>query len=252
VIVLSLVLVIAAAVLLVLGVFQDGLLLIYLSIFACLLAMGLLGIGVLLRRREVSPAGGGSGGGATAVATTARPAAGAVRGRSVPRPGGSTDLREDGGEDPEDRGQDHEGRGRDHEFGGRDQPEPAGRAAEPVSPGPSASPDPTASAPPRVAKRAVVRKAVVRGSAPTTPTGSSPLEPATSADPASETTTAGPASSADADRLAEVKGLGPAKKQALLDRFGDEQGVREATIDELTEIRGIGPRLARAIKDGLG
>ncbi|MFA9445432.1 helix-hairpin-helix domain-containing protein [Egicoccus sp. AB-alg6-2] len=50
-ILLSLVLVVAAAVLLVLGWFQDGLTLIYLSIAACLLSMLLLGASVLLRRR---------------------------------------------------------------------------------------------------------------------------------------------------------------------------------------------------------
>ncbi|WP_083441764.1 histone H1-like repetitive region-containing protein [Nitriliruptor alkaliphilus] len=54
---LSLVLVIVAAVTLVLGVFQDGLVLIYVSIATCVAAMAVLGAGVLLRRREEASAG---------------------------------------------------------------------------------------------------------------------------------------------------------------------------------------------------
>ncbi len=53
---LSLVLVIVAAVTLVLGVFQDGLVLIYVSIATCVAAMAVLGAGVLLRRREEASA----------------------------------------------------------------------------------------------------------------------------------------------------------------------------------------------------
>jgi hypothetical protein len=57
VIFLSLVLVIVAAVTLVLGVFQDGLVLIYVSIATCVAAMAVLGAGVLLRRREETATG---------------------------------------------------------------------------------------------------------------------------------------------------------------------------------------------------
>jgi predicted flap endonuclease-1-like 5' DNA nuclease len=156
VIVLSLVLVIIAAVLLVLGVFQDGLLLIYLSIGACLLAMALLGVGVILRR-----------GPDTSAHTSARSSTSSTGG-PVP--------------------------------------------AEPSAPAEPAPAEPRAAAQP-------VRKA--------------------------------PAGRRGAG-LSSVKGLGPAEREALLVRFGSEQGLRDASIDELTEVRGIGPGLARAIKDALG
>jgi hypothetical protein len=205
VIVLSLVLVIVAAVLLVLGVFQDGLLLIYLSISSCLLAMGLLGIGVLLRRREVKPAADGT---AAATSTTGS-AGGVVQGSSVPRPEGPTDLRDDRGPD--------EGA-------------TARRRREAASPGPFPAPDTAAAGP--------------------------SSDRAASSDPRPEATPAGHTGAASAARgaarLSDVEGLGTAEQQALLDRFGDEHGVREASIDELTELQGIGPRLAYTIKDALG
>jgi predicted flap endonuclease-1-like 5' DNA nuclease len=157
VIVLSLVLVIIAAVLLVLGVFQDGLLLIYLSIGACLLAMALLGVGVILRRRRLG----------TSAHMSARSSTASTRG-PVP--------------------------------------------AEPSAPAEPAPAEPRAAAPP----------------VPQAPAGRR------------------------GTGLSSVKGLGPAEREALLDRFGSEQGLRDASIDELTEVRGIGPGLARAIKDALG
>jgi predicted flap endonuclease-1-like 5' DNA nuclease len=269
VIVLSLVLVIVAAVLLVLGVFQDGLLLIYLSIFSCLLAMGLLGIGVLLRRREVGSGAGAAASTAGAAASTAGSAASAVQGRGVAGPSGSTDLREDRGPDV-------------HRT----------PAAGPSSPSDAAAGTATGSTSRKVAKQAVVKKATIRRDGDTAPPGATGSDPATSSDPtlstgptapsdptaASDPTASSlPSASSDptassdrgpeatsagrpgatsaaggADRLSDVKGLGPAKRRALLDRFGDEQRIREASIDELTEIRGIGPRLARAVKDALG
>ena len=52
--------------------------------------------------------------------------------------------------------------------------------------------------------------------------------------------------------LDEVPGIGPAKKQALLRRFGSVKGLREALPDELATIPGVGPTLARRIHEALG
>ncbi|MBW3577524.1 MAG: hypothetical protein KY462_07260 [Actinobacteria bacterium] len=48
--------------------------------------------------------------------------------------------------------------------------------------------------------------------------------------------------------LADVKGLGAAKTQALLDRFPTLEAIRAATIDELVEVKGIGVATAREIR----
>lgn len=51
--------------------------------------------------------------------------------------------------------------------------------------------------------------------------------------------------------LSDVKGLGPAKQQALLERFGSAAAVRSASVDDLTAVKGIGPKLAQDILDTL-
>jgi predicted flap endonuclease-1-like 5' DNA nuclease len=221
VIVLSLVLVIAAAVLLVLGVFQDGLLLIYLSIAACLLAMALLGAGVLLRRREMrAPAGAGD----TGPAATTSPPATSTRPGTASRPGAAS------------------------RPGTAAQPPPP--ASELVDPEPSGtetgvtgSAMPSTPEPPpaeEAVDEAVVEKATAK-EAEVREQVSTPVSAPTRSHAGRRGT-----------GLSSVKGLGPARREALLERFGSEQGMRDASIDELTEVRGVGPTLARAIKDALG
>jgi len=48
-----------------------------------------------------------------------------------------------------------------------------------------------------------------------------------------------------------IPGLGPAKKRALLTRFGSVSGVRAASIEDLAAQPGIGERLARALRERL-
>ncbi|MBW3551583.1 MAG: hypothetical protein KY442_12545, partial [Proteobacteria bacterium] len=52
--------------------------------------------------------------------------------------------------------------------------------------------------------------------------------------------------------LTTVRGLGPAKRERLLERFGSVDAIAAATVEELTEVPGIGVGTARAIKDALG
>lgn len=47
--------------------------------------------------------------------------------------------------------------------------------------------------------------------------------------------------------LAKIKGLGPAKQEALLREFGSVEAIRAATVEQLTSIRGIGETTAREI-----
>jgi excinuclease ABC subunit C len=52
--------------------------------------------------------------------------------------------------------------------------------------------------------------------------------------------------------MPDIKGLGPSKANALLERFGSVEGIRDADLSEITEIKGIGDGLARQLKRELG
>ena len=51
--------------------------------------------------------------------------------------------------------------------------------------------------------------------------------------------------------LDDVAGVGPAKKRALLRKFGSVRGMREAPADDLAAVAGVGPALAKRIKEAL-
>jgi excinuclease ABC subunit C len=51
--------------------------------------------------------------------------------------------------------------------------------------------------------------------------------------------------------LDDVTGVGPAKKRALLRKFGSVRGMREAPIDDLAAVAGVGAALAKRIKEAL-
>jgi excinuclease ABC subunit C len=51
--------------------------------------------------------------------------------------------------------------------------------------------------------------------------------------------------------LDDVPGVGPARKKALLKRFGSLAKLREATTDEIAQTPGIGPEVAAAVHDQL-
>lgn len=54
-----------------------------------------------------------------------------------------------------------------------------------------------------------------------------------------------------ASQLEMIKGIGAARRKALLARFGSLDAIRAASIEELTAVRGIPRSVAEAIKDGL-
>lgn len=51
--------------------------------------------------------------------------------------------------------------------------------------------------------------------------------------------------------LDEVQGVGPARKRALLRKFGSVKGMRDATEAELAGVAGVGPALAERIKQAI-
>lgn len=48
-------------------------------------------------------------------------------------------------------------------------------------------------------------------------------------------------------QLDEIEGIGPAKKQALLKKFGSVEKIKQANIEELMEVKGINESLAKKI-----
>ncbi len=54
-----------------------------------------------------------------------------------------------------------------------------------------------------------------------------------------------------ASRLDSIPGIGPARRKALLSRFGSIDGILQASLDEIAEINGINHALAETIKGGL-
>jgi len=51
--------------------------------------------------------------------------------------------------------------------------------------------------------------------------------------------------------LEKIPGVGPAKRKALITRFGSLKRVREASVEELSSVEGIGPTLAMEISEHL-
>jgi excinuclease ABC subunit C len=52
-------------------------------------------------------------------------------------------------------------------------------------------------------------------------------------------------------KLDEIRGIGPARKKALIQAFGDLKGVQAATIDDLAALPGISRELAGRVKESL-
>jgi predicted flap endonuclease-1-like 5' DNA nuclease len=221
VIFLSLVLVIVAAVALVLGLFQDGLVLIYVSMVTTLAAMLVLAVASLLRRRQEAAAAPASYGGGTTASTTAVA-------RTPVAPLGRAER------DTEERdGTERDVEERDVGTGSTAVDRPARKRAVvkrtrvATSEGSAQGDQQTEGRPAAPKKAAVVKKVAVAKAAP-------------------EGSPAG-----GAGDLTTVRGLGPAKRERLLERFGSVDAIAAATVEELTEVPGIGVGTARAIKDAL-
>jgi excinuclease ABC subunit C len=49
-----------------------------------------------------------------------------------------------------------------------------------------------------------------------------------------------------------IPGLGPARRKALLRRFGSVKGIRDAAVDDIAGLPGFGPRIAESVLAALG
>ena len=54
-----------------------------------------------------------------------------------------------------------------------------------------------------------------------------------------------------ASRLDAIQGIGPKRRKALLEKFGDIEGIKQASIDALMEVPGITEEIAQGLKSGL-
>jgi len=54
-----------------------------------------------------------------------------------------------------------------------------------------------------------------------------------------------------ASQLDAIPGVGPARRKALLKKFGDVSGIRSASLEQLQTVRGVTAEVAKSIKDNL-
>ncbi len=54
-----------------------------------------------------------------------------------------------------------------------------------------------------------------------------------------------------ASRLDAIPGIGPKRRKALLQKFGDVEAIRQATVEQLMEVNGINEEVAMALHSGL-
>lgn len=127
-------------------------------------------------------------------------------------------------------------------------PDPVGAAREAMEPSPtpvvsqSTEPDVDEGAPP--ARESAAPRRSHRSSAPSAPGTAKPKRPARKG---------GRRAIEEARQaLGEIKGVGPARQDMLLEAFGDLQGVAAAEVEELAALPGITDQLARAIKRTAG
>ncbi len=227
-IVLSLILVIVAAVALIAGFFQgDDLTLIYAAIGACILALIFLGIGVLQRKRARTSPSSGDGYGPGAGRGPVRPA-----GAQSSRPASS-------------RTDEGDGSSGDETAGTQAAADSGGETATAVvdrGPDTDAEDDPGAGgATAGEAEPVEERRSSTR---PVKKVDSRPDAAGSGAEQDADEATGGDEAGDEADAedlhafLAGVKGIGPAKQDALVERFGSLQAIRAADVSELSERQG--------------
>lgn len=269
-IVLSFVLVIVAAVTLIIGLFQDTLAWIWTSIASCVVAMIFLGIGVLQRRGRTTPATAdagyspSSGGSGTLVRageksgaereereevsvvprTTSRDArpqteradTSEVEPTVLPK---RTAARTEREPEPEEAAvTDEDIRPVKKAPSRRAAAQKRSEAAEPAT----SAEAPAAEPPAKKAAKRSTRKAAKGTAAKRT------AAKKTAKKAAAKKATTGAAA---ARKLGQVKGVGAAKQQALLDAFGSLEAIRDASVEELTAIKGIGEGTAEELKSAL-
>jgi predicted flap endonuclease-1-like 5' DNA nuclease len=261
VIVLSLLLVIAAAVCLFIGLFvvTESLTFIVAAIVLCVLSLLLLWLGTRAHKKRAAstataPSAPVYGGGARPGARVAAPPAGGVAPPVRAPERDSDDTLVVRKTDARDRA--------------------AARVASVVEDDAEVTAEPAATP---VVKKAVVKKAAAAPSITTTAAEKASTKKASTKKPSAKKASTKKASAKKAStkkastrkasakkastkkttgaaaraRLTEISGLGPAKQDALLKAFGNLESISSASADELAQVKGVGDALAKRIKDQL-
>lgn len=238
-VVISFLLVIVAAVTLVVGLFQDGIQWIWASIASCVLAMIFLGIGVLQRRSAPVAAGEDD------------------EGEYAPGALSSLMGREPDRVEPEAEPPPEYARDEDIAVVPTRTSPPATAVTEVDQDVATTPAEPAEEAPAPVAKEAAKKatreeasakaaaKKATKKSAEKATTKKAAMKQAAMKQ-ARRTTGA-----AARTELAQVKGLGEAKIEALLEEFKSLEAVRDASVEELTAVKGIGEAIAERIREEL-
>lgn len=136
---------------------------------------------------------------------------------------------------------------------GSPDPVPAAPAPTPVAPEPvptAVTPEPAPSpAPTSMPASAENATAVVEPPADVAPPGQ--VQPSRRSRPVRRAASTPGDPAAVRRALASVRGLGPARQSALIDRFGTIEAIRDAPDEDLLAVRGIGPSLLPAIRDAV-
>ena len=270
-IVLSLILVIIAAVTLLAGFFSEGLTLIWVSIGACVLSIATLALGVMQRRRTTpepvppSAYGPGAAGPKPAPAQLATVGAASEPATEV--------IARTSAREAADRRDDVEAVIADAEV----------EIIKPVAAAPAAAAAPSAARRPtrkKATRKKATRKKATRKKAATkkaatkkaatkkaatkkaatkkaatkkAATKKAATKKAATKKAATKKAAGGRTSGAAARAtLAAIQGVGAAKQDALLKRFRSIEAIRAASVDELSAVEGVGPTAATKIKDSLG
>lgn len=247
-IVLSLLLVIAAAVFLFIGLFlSEALTFIYVAIVLCLLSLLLLWLGSRAHRR-VAPSepsepvyGGATRPGATAAA---RPATGTAV--------------------PADEEEDDDLDALTAPSGGvvtkTSARERAAARVESDTTSSSTTEAPAAkkaakkSTAKKSAKKAATKKAATRKTTKKAATKKTSTRKTAAKKTAKKTSSSGRRTTGAAarSRLGAISGIGPSKQDALLERYGSIESIRDASVDDIVDnVKGFGPALAQRVKDEL-
>lgn len=258
-IVISLVLVIAAAVSLFVGLFvvTDSLTFIFLAIVLCLVSLVLLRLGTRAQK-------------ATGPSKPSEPVYGGVAraGRAAPARTGAGDA-----DDTSAPSVVRKTTARDRaaarvadadvtvttETAGAETAKAATAASAPAAAAADDAPTAAKTAPAKkAAKKAPAKKAAKKApakkAAKKAPAKKAPAEKATKKAATKKTTAGAKKTTGAAARkvLAGVSGVGPAKQDALLKQYKNLEGIREASVDDIVaNVSGFGEALAKRVKDAV-
>lgn len=238
-IVLSLILVIIAAVTLLAGFFSEGLTLIWVSIGACVLSIATLALGVMQRRRTTPEPTPPSAYGPGAAGPKPAPAQLATVGASSEPQ--TEVIAKTSARAAAERRADVEAAS----ATGADEIVAPTRASA------SAAKKSTRKGAAKKSTKKTARKTAKKTTKKATGGAAKKTAKRTTKKATKKATSRGTTGAAARTVLSGIKGVGPAKQDALLKKFKSLEAIRDASIEEIASLDGVGPTAAKTIKNAL-